>query len=93
MPADGSHEISIHALFVIFEKVAIFKSVVCCKLYVALYGLKTPQRLRLERERERERESERSLVRGSPESLCCTIEPDNFSSPLGTGTAQENVPT
>ena len=29
-----------HALFVIFEKVAKFEIVVCCKLYVALYGLK-----------------------------------------------------
>ena len=29
-----------HALFVIFEKVAKFETVVCCKLKVALYGLK-----------------------------------------------------
>ena len=28
-----------HALFVIFEKAAKFEIVVCCKLYVALYGL------------------------------------------------------
>ena len=27
-----------HALFVIFEKAAKFEIVVCCKLYVALYG-------------------------------------------------------
>ena len=29
-----------HALFVIFEKAAKFEFVVCCKLLVALYGLK-----------------------------------------------------
>ena len=28
-----------HALYVIFEKDANFEFVVCCKLYVALYGL------------------------------------------------------
>ena len=28
-----------HALFVIFEKMANFEIVVCCKLLVALYGL------------------------------------------------------
>ena len=28
-----------HALFIIFEKAAKFEIVVCCKLYVALYGL------------------------------------------------------
>ena len=28
-----------HALFVIFEKAEKFEIVVCCKLYVALYGL------------------------------------------------------
>ena len=28
-----------HALFVIFEKVAKFEHVVCCKLQVVLYGL------------------------------------------------------
>ena len=31
-----------HALFVIFEKAAKFEIVVCCKLYVALYGLIYP---------------------------------------------------
>ena len=29
-----------HIIFVIFEKVAKFEIVVCCKLLVALYGLK-----------------------------------------------------
>ena len=29
-----------HALFVIFEKAAKFEVVVCCKLWVALYGLR-----------------------------------------------------
>ena len=29
-----------HALFVIFEKAAKFEFVVCCRLQVALYGLK-----------------------------------------------------
>ena len=28
-----------HALFIIFEKAAKFEMVVCCKLYVVLYGL------------------------------------------------------
>ena len=36
LPADDSHEISV--LFVIFEKAAKFEIVVCCKLWVALYG-------------------------------------------------------
>ena len=30
-----------HALFVIFEKAAKFEIVICCKLYVALYGLQS----------------------------------------------------
>ena len=29
-----------HALFVIFEKAAKFEIVICCKLKVALYGLR-----------------------------------------------------
>ena len=28
-----------HALFVIFEKAEKFEIIVCCKLYMALYGL------------------------------------------------------
>ena len=35
-----------HALLVIFEEVEKFEIVVCCKSYVALYGLKLQQRLK-----------------------------------------------
>ena len=36
-----------NALFVNFEKVAKFEIVVCCKVYVALYGLKQLPNLNL----------------------------------------------
>ena len=37
-----------HAIFVIFEKAAIFEIVFCCKLYVALYGFKVVHSLKRE---------------------------------------------